>query len=97
MNQPTAEQALHELEVLVGEWTMQATWPNGETYPGRVTFEWLESKAHLLQRGTLDHSKAPDNICVIGCDAANGTYYMLYSDERVVCRVMQMNIGSGSI
>jgi hypothetical protein len=30
-----------------------------------------------------------------GCDAANGTYYQLYSDERGVCRVYEMSIGNG--
>jgi hypothetical protein len=30
-----------------------------------------------------------------GCDAANGTYYQLYSDERGVCRVYEMSIGDG--
>ncbi len=38
---------------------------------------------------------APDSISIIGCDAANGTYVQLYSDERGVCRVYQMSIGSG--
>jgi hypothetical protein len=97
MNQPTAEQALRELEPLIGEWTLEAKWPNGETWPGRATFEWLDSGAHLLQHGTLDHPQAPANVSVIGCDGANGTYYQLYSDERGVCRVFQMTIGNGEL
>ena len=32
---------------------------------------------------------------IIGCDAANGTYYQLYSDDRGVCRVYEMSIGDG--
>jgi hypothetical protein len=32
-------------------------------------------------------------VSVIGCDAANGTYFQLYSDDRGVCRVYQMSIG----
>ena len=95
MDQPTADKALGELDVLVGEWTMKATWPSGESWPGRVTFEWLDSGRHLLQRGSLDYPQAPDNTSVIGCDGANGTYYQLYSDERDVCRVFQMSIGDG--
>ena len=31
----------------------------------------------------------------MGCDAANGTYFQLYSDERGVCRVYEMSIGDG--
>ena len=38
---------------------------------------------------------APDSISIIGCDAANGTYFQLYSDDRGVSRVYQMAIGEG--
>ncbi len=31
----------------------------------------------------------------MGCDAANGAYYQLYSDDRGVCRVYEMSIGGG--
>lgn len=95
MDQPTAEQALRRLEPLVGEWTVEAIWPNGESWPGRVAFEWHASGAHLIQRGTLEHPQAPDNVSIIGCDAANGTYVQLYSDERGVCRVYDMSIHDG--
>ena len=97
MDQPTAEQALRELEPLVGEWTLEATWPDGTIWPGggRVTFEWHDSKAHLIERGTVELPEAPDNISIIGCDGANGTYFQLYSDERGVCRVYEMSIGNG--
>ena len=97
MDQPTAEHALRELEPLVGEWTMEAKWPNGEEWQGggRVTFEWHASRAHLVERGTVDIPEAPDNVSIIGCDAANGTYFQLYSDERGVCRIYGMSIGNG--
>ena len=97
MDQPTAEHALRQLEPLVGEWILEAKWPDGNLWPGggRVTFEWHPSGAHLVQRGTAELPEAPDNISIIGCDAANGTYVQLYSDERGVCRVYQMTIGNG--
>ena len=97
MGQPTAEQALQALEPLVGHWEFEATWPDGTTWPGggRVTFEWLDSGAHLVQRGSAELPQAPDNVSVIGCDGANGTYVMLYSDERNVSRVFGMSIGDG--
>jgi hypothetical protein len=97
MDQPTAEKALRELEILVGEWTVMATWPNGESWPGRATYEWLDSGRLLLVRGSLEHPQAPDYVSVIGCDAANGTFYQLYTDERNVCRVVQMSIGNGEL
>jgi hypothetical protein len=97
MKQPTAEEALRKLEPLVGEWRVTATSPGGEPWPGegRSTFGWHESGAHLVVRTTLEVPGAPDSISIIGCDAANGTYVQLYSDERVVCRVFQMSIGDG--
>ena len=43
MDQPTAERALKEMEVLVGEWSQMATPAGGEPWPGeaKATFEWL--------------------------------------------------------
>jgi hypothetical protein len=97
MDQPTAENALKRMEVLVGEWTLEATPPSGEPWPGeaRATIEWHDSRAHLIERSTVDMPEAPDGISIMGCDAANGTYYQLYSDERGVCRVYEMSIGDG--
>jgi hypothetical protein len=97
VDQPTAEEALKKLEPLIGEWTLEAKPPDGDPWPGggRCTFEWHDSGAHLIQRTTVELPEAPDNISVIGCDAANGTYFQLYSDERGVCRVYNMSIGDG--
>jgi len=97
MDQPTAEEALRRLEPLVGEWTLEAIGADGVSWPGggRVTFEWHDSRTLLVQRGTVDHPEAPDNVSIIGCDGANGTYVQLYSDERGVCRIYQMSIDNG--
>jgi len=97
MDQPTAEEALKRLEPLVGEWILEAKPPNGPPWPGeaRATIEWHDLGAHLVQRSTVDMPEAPDSISIMGCDAANGTYFQLYSDERGVCRVYEMSIGDG--
>jgi hypothetical protein len=97
MDQPSARPALRRLEPLVGEWIIEAQGPDGKPWPGggRVTFEWHASGAHLIERGTADLPEAPDNVSVIGCDAVNGTYFQLYSDERGVCRVYEMSMGDG--
>jgi hypothetical protein len=94
MDQRTAEEALARLEPLVGEWTIEAIGADGVPWPGggRVGFAWHDAGAHLIQRATVDLPEAPDSISVIGCDAANGTYHQLYSDERGVCRVYEMSI-----
>ena len=99
MDQPTAEDALKELEVLVGEWSQKATPAGGEPWPGeaRSTFEWLEGSDNrlLVETSTVEMPEAPDGFCVYGCDAAEGRYYQLYTDERNVCRVYEMSIGEG--
>jgi hypothetical protein len=94
MDQPTAEEALKRLEPLVGEWTLSAKPPDGEPWPGggRAVFEWHDSGAHLIERSTVELPVAPDGVSIMGCDAANGTYFQLYSDERGVCRVYEMSI-----
>ena len=43
----------------------------------------------------MDLPGAPDSISIIGCDAANGAYFQLYSDDRGVCRIYEMRIGEG--
>jgi hypothetical protein len=97
MNQPTAREALHELDPLIGDWVLEARPPGGAPWPGggRSTVEWHHSGAHVIQRTAIELPEAPDSISIMGCDAANGTYYQLYSDERGVCRVYEMSIGEG--
>lgn len=97
MDQPTARDALQKLEPLVGQWSLTAIGPDGEAWPGkgRTTFYWHDSGAHLIQQTTLSVPGAPDSLSILGCDAANDTYYQLYSDNRGVCRVFEMSIGNG--
>jgi hypothetical protein len=95
MDQPTAKDALKKLEPLVGQWRLTATPPGGPPWPGegRAIFEWHDSGAHLVERTTADIPGVPDSVSIIGCDAASGTYFQLYSDDRAVCRVYEMDIG----
>ncbi|MBS1886781.1 MAG: hypothetical protein JSU06_06290 [Actinobacteria bacterium] len=88
---------MRELEPLVGEWELEMVPPGGEPVGGaaRSVFAWHESGALLVQRTTIDLPEAPDSVCVIGCDAANGAYSQLYTDERGVCRIYAMSIGGG--
>jgi hypothetical protein len=97
MDQPTAGEALRELDVLVGEWTLEARSAGGEPWPGggRATFVWHDSGAHLVERRSVDMPEAPASVSIIGCDGANRTYFQLYSDERGVCRIYEMSLGNG--
>lgn len=97
MDQPTADVALKELEPLVGEWRVEMVPPGGEPVDGgaRTVFEWHDSRAHLVQRATVDVPEAPDSVSIIGCDGAKGTWFQLYSDDRGVSRIYEMSIGDG--
>jgi hypothetical protein len=97
MDQPISAGALERLRPLVGEWILEAKPPDGPSWPGeaRATIEWHDSGAHLVQRSTVDMPEAPDSVSIVGCDAAKGTYFQLYSDERGVYRVYEMSIGDG--
>jgi hypothetical protein len=97
LDQPTAEDALKELEVLVGKWKVQATPPGGPPWPGdaEITYEWMEGAPFLIERSWVEMPEAPNGICIFGCDAANGRYFQLYSDDRGVCRVYEVSIGGG--
>jgi hypothetical protein len=92
VQQPVAGPTLSALEVFIGEWTVEATGPDGQPWPGegRTTFEWHASRAHLVQRTVTDVPGAPDSVAIVGCDAAKGTFVQLYSDERQVCRIYSM-------
>lgn len=98
MDQPTAGTALRALDPLVGEWRLTAVGPDGERWPGeaRARFEWHASGAHMVQTATSEMPEAPDSVSIIGCDAANGSYVQLYSDDRGVCRVYEMSIVGGN-
>ena len=98
-DQPTAENALKELEPL----------PRGvdaggdaarRAFSGRArrkaTFEWMEGNQHVIQR--LDDRDARGSRTASACSAATrptATYFQLYADDRGVCRVYEMSIGDG--
>ena len=96
MDQPTAEAALAALQPLVGEWELSAIGPDGVPWPGSggASFTWHDSGAHLVERSWAE-GPVPDGVSIIGCDAANGRYVQLYSDDRGVCRVYEMTFGDG--
>jgi hypothetical protein len=93
----TSTEAREHLHVFVGEWTMVAGPPGGPPWPGkaRVTFAWLDGAPRLVMRTYIDMPEAPDSVAVIGCDATNGTYFQLYTDDRDVQRIYGMSLPDG--
>ena len=88
-----AEDTRTRLEAFVGEWTVDARFPDGSPMgdiPGRSTFEWTLDGAFLLQRSEVDHPDAPNGLILVGVDAESGGYTQHYFDSRGVARVYAM-------
>ena len=68
------------------EWlgTMEAGPPGERPWlgAGRVAFEWLEGRAFLIQRWTVDVPEAPDGIALIGSGADPDRYGHHYFNSR---------------
>jgi hypothetical protein len=84
------------LDVLVGEWMMEAGPPGGPPWPGdaRVSFEWL-ADAYLIERWTVALPEAPDGIAIIGPDQSGEQLVQHYFDSRGVARVYGMSLEGG--
>jgi hypothetical protein len=67
----TTEQALEQLNRLVGTWTTDATHPAvpGVVVHGTAVIEWLEGERFLIYRARTDHPDFPDSISIIGITA----------------------------
>jgi hypothetical protein len=82
------------LAQLLGEWTLEADFPEAAGLLGRTTFEWLTGEKFLVQRWEAP-DPAPDGIALIGFDDGRDTYLQHYFDSRGVARVYEMTIGDG--
>ncbi len=80
-------QNLENLDVLIGEWTTEATHPMlpDVVVSGGATFQWLGDRQFLIYRSQAEHPQFPDSISVIG--AGNDELEMQYFDSRGVHRV----------
>jgi hypothetical protein len=90
--------ALDRLDVLVGEWTMEAGPPGEPPWPGgaRTSFEWLEGRTWLVQRWSVEMPEAPDGIAIIGSADERGEFRQHYFDSRGVHRVYEMTLDGGT-
>jgi hypothetical protein len=96
--------SLDRLDVLAGQWEMEATFEAGYFSPGsppvagrsgRTTFEWLEGRFFLTQRFVTEHPAAPSGIAIIGAGTEPETFTQHYYDSRGVARLYQMTLNGG--
>jgi hypothetical protein len=86
--------ALDRLDVLVGEWVVEAEFPGLEVPPGRCVFEWSLDRQFLVQRMEAPNP-APDAMSVIAVDPETGGYTQHYYDSRGVVRLYAMTFADG--
>src|SRR6202035_5120275 len=93
---------IERLAPYIGEWRMQAVFP--DTSPvqttetrgvARTVFEWLTGQQFVVQRWEVPHPAAPDGIAIIGWDRGKGTYAQHYFDSRGVARLYEMSYADG--
>jgi hypothetical protein len=94
--------AVERLEAFIGEWSMEAMFPNspridtgGHDTGARTVFEWLPGRRFLVQRWEVPHPAAPDGIAIIGFDRDKETYLQHYFDSRGVARLYEMSFTDG--
>jgi hypothetical protein len=102
----SANPVLRRLDVLVGEWQMDAIVDGQVVARSRNVFEWLENGMFLVQHAVAEpplpttppewvtHSPFPITT-VIGLDDMSGQFYLNYADGRDVHRVYPMTMESG--
>jgi hypothetical protein len=92
----SAQQTFDSLDVLVGEWSMSASFAPDQTDGprARTTFEWLPGRQFLIQRWEVEHPEAPDGIAIIGFDADKATLLQHYFDSRGIARVYDMTFAN---
>jgi hypothetical protein len=88
--------ALAAFTPFIGTWTTEGRHPMIEgTLHGRTIFEWHEGGAYLCIRSEIDEPKIPSAISYVGSDDQEGTYLMIYFDERGVSRHYEVSMDAG--
>jgi hypothetical protein len=97
VQQPSPSTELALLEPLVGEWTIEALFPQlpPTDTRGKVTFEWMTGEEFLIQRWEVPVPEAPDGLAIIGADPGGDNYLQHYFDSRGVARVYAMSLDDG--
>ncbi|MEU4616837.1 hypothetical protein [Streptomyces umbrinus] len=89
------QEALERLDVLVGEWVVEADFPGLDTPAARCVFEWALDGRFLVQRTEVPVAEAPDSMAIIAVDPETGAYTQHYFDSRGVARLYAMSFAGG--
>jgi hypothetical protein len=98
MSEPERPDALARLDVFVGEWALEARFPDAADGTGaeiRATFEWILDGRFLAQRTHVPVPEAPDSLAIVCADPQAGGYSQHYYDARGVTRRYAMSLDAG--
>lgn len=102
IDQATRRAALEPLNIFIGEWSMEASFPlaapasiAGRSLVGRAVFEPILGGQFLAQHVEIPHPDAPDSSAIIGFDPDSQSYTQHYFDSRGVARVYAMVLSGG--
>jgi len=99
-------EALHQLDVLVGEWRFEATQDGAIVSSGQASIRWLEGEGFLLWRADgdpptaetpriwIDNSPYP-TMAVLAHDDPSGRFVYAYADGRGVSRLYESSFEGG--
>ncbi len=86
--------AMERLEVFIGEWVMEASFPAAPArVAGRTVFEWILGRQFVMERAEVPD--APDSIAIAGFDPGRDAYCQHYFDSRGIARVYAMDLRDG--
>jgi hypothetical protein len=95
MDPSARQEALQRLDVLVGEWMVEADFPGLAAPVAHSVFEWSLDGRFLVQRTEIPIPEAPDSMAVIATDPETGAYTQHYFDSRGVVRLYAMTFANG--
>ena len=87
--------AMARLETFIGEWVMEASFPDGYGGSGRAVFEWALDRQFLIQRTEVPVPEVPDGLMIVSADPETGAYTQHYYDSRGVVRLYAMSLAGG--
>ena len=95
MGESARQEALERLDVLVGEWEVEADFPGLAAPAARSVFEWTLDGRFLIQRTQIPQTAVPDSMAIVAVDPETGAYTQHYFDARGVVRVYAMTFADG--
>lgn len=95
MDVSARQEALERLDMLVGEWAVEAEFPGLDALAARSVFEWTLDGRFLVQRTEIPLAEAPDSMSIVAVDPETGAYTQHYFDTRGVVRVYAMTLADG--